>query len=518
MNRRGKKSKILVLALAALVMGVCATHAVAAQGGKGEAKASPKQLLYKPAVSVAGQEGADFVGVKACAQCHTNEHAAWLKTGHANMLQPIRPELVKADFNDVEVAFEGVEVEDAQKNKTKINPKVRLHREGDDFQVILADADNPQNTQAYTVTEVLGGTWEQQFYIQVGKNVFPSPVRFVIKDGQWRKAAFASFWWVADGTPDGRPWRPEEMPARETTDMQCNGCHTTGFKVVKDDKGTYAFSMADRSITCEACHGPGSKHVAEPNKGNIANPSKLGTLQQEQLCGQCHIRVTNKKNKDLPYPTGFVAGMTDLQDRVEFWTYSTKPGNFFPNEDASKNRQQYHDTMRSDHVRSGVTCIACHGGHSPGMSMNLMRVDRSQACASCHPAQQAMFEGSAHQKKGVTCADCHMAKMGNRAGATQKTPKAPVDVTAHTMLPVLPGKADDYKMRSSCEGCHKDAQRNANGAKMQGLREVVAARVAALAAGKPTAKQAEVLRLLREDGSLGAHNPEKAAKLLGLSK
>jgi len=42
--------------------------------------------------------------------------------------------------------------------------------------------------------------------------------------------------------------------------------------------------------------------------------------------------------------------------------------------------------------------------------------------------------------------------------------------------------------------------------------------VAALAAGKPTAKQAEVLRLLREDGSLGAHNPEKAAKLLGLSK
>lgn len=517
MSMKWKKRKMLALTLAALVMGGSAVHAVAAQGGKAEAKAAPRQLLYKPAVSVAGQEGAGFVGVKACAKCHPNEHAAWSKTGHAGMLQPVRPELVKADFKDVELVFEGVEVEDAQKNKVKLAPKVRLHREGDAFQVILVDTDNPQNTQTYNVVEVLGGTWEQQFYIQVGKNVFPSPVRFVLKDGQWRKAAFANFWWVADGTADGRPKKPEEMPAKESTDMQCNGCHTTGFKVAKDDKGAYSFSMADRSITCEACHGPGSKHAADPKKDNIANPAKLGTLQQEQVCAQCHIRVTNKKDKALPYPTGFVAGMTDLQDRVEFWTYSTKPGNFFPNEDASKNRQQYHDTMCSAHVRSGVTCISCHGGHASGMGKNLMRVDRSQTCVSCHPAQKAMFEGSAHQKKGVTCADCHMAKMGNRAGATLKTPKPPVDVTAHTMLPVLPGKADDYKMRSSCEACHKDAQRGANGAKMQAMREGVAAKAAALTAGKPTAKQAEALRVLREDGSQGAHNPEKAAKLLGIA-
>ena len=65
MNVKRNKGKLLALTLAALVMGGSAVHAVAAQGGKAETKAAPRQLLYKPTVSVAGQEGANFVGVKA---------------------------------------------------------------------------------------------------------------------------------------------------------------------------------------------------------------------------------------------------------------------------------------------------------------------------------------------------------------------------------------------------------------------------------------------------------------------
>lgn len=125
-----------------------------------------------------------------------------------------------------------------------------------------------------------------------------------------------------------------------TVDYQCNGCHTTGYNAKKDDQGKYSFSRQEGGVGCEACHGPGSKHVAAQGQGGILNPAKLGTWQQEQLCGQGHSRVTSKQDKDFAFPLGFRVGQTDLQDKVEFWTYSTKPGNFWANEDANKNRQQ----------------------------------------------------------------------------------------------------------------------------------------------------------------------------------
>ena len=315
-------------------------------------RASMPMGLVKPSSPITAVEGATFIGSQACQDCHAKEYKEWAASGHANMLRPFSPGIVKGDFGGVEISYEGVEVEDADKNKVKINPKVKTETKDGKLFVTLLDTDVPSNSQSYEVVEVLGSLWEQQYYLKVGDKVFSSPVRWVENDKQWRKVAFAPFWWVTDGTADGRPKKPEEMPAKQTVDYQCNGCHTTAFTAKKDDQGKYAFSRQEGGIGCEACHGPGSKHVASQGQGGILNPAKLGTWQQEQLCGQCHSRVTSKQDKDFAFPLGFRVGQTDLQDRVEFWTYSTKPGNFWPNEDANKNRQQYHDTMRSGHMEA----------------------------------------------------------------------------------------------------------------------------------------------------------------------
>lgn len=440
------------------------------------------------------------------------------------MLRPVRPEIVKADFGGVEIVYEGVEVEDADKNKVKISPKVRTESRDGKFFVTLLDADTPANTQSYEVVEVLGSLWEQQYYIKVGEKTYPSPVRWVGNDKQWRKAAFAPFWWVADGTPDGRPRKPEEMPAKQTADYQCNGCHTTAFSARKDGQGKYVFSRQENGVGCEVCHGPGSKHVASQGQGNIVNPAKLGTWQQEQLCGQCHSRVTSKQDKDFAFPLGYTLGQTDLQDRVAFWTYSTTPGNFWGNEDARKNRQQYHDTMRSGHMAAAVTCSTCHLDHAAVHQQGSLKLPRGQQCIGCHTAQKAMFEGSVHAQKGVVCVDCHMAKMANRAGATLKTPKAPWDVTAHTMRVVSPGEAGVFNMRSSCDTCHKDADRTAHGAKLMEARQEVVKKaqdVQGLISGGKGASSAMLkdnLNLVLTDGSFGAHNPQKALQLLQVKK
>ncbi|WP_243358501.1 ammonia-forming cytochrome c nitrite reductase subunit c552 [Fundidesulfovibrio terrae] len=523
MLRKRKYVLAGALALAAVITAGTATlWAVEKKNPPAAKPAAPMAGLQKPSAPVDFLEGASFVGSAACKDCHVKEFTQWAASGHANMLRPVKPEIVKADFGGVEIAYEGVEVEDADKNKVKINPKVKAETRDGKFFVTLLDADNPGNAQSYEVVEVLGSLWEQQYYLTVGDKVFPSPVRWVENDRQWRKAAFAPFWWAADGTPDGRPKKPEEMPTKQTVDYQCNGCHTTAFNAKKDDQGKYSFTRLEGGIGCEACHGPGSRHAAAPGKDTIANPGKLGTWQQEQLCGQCHIRVTSKQDKDFAFPLGFKTGQTDLQDRVEFWTYSTKPPFFWPNEDDRKNRQQYHDTMRSGHMAAGVTCSSCHLDHATQHLKSSLKLPREQQCIGCHTAQKAMFEGSVHARNGVVCVDCHMARMGNRAGATQKTPKDPWDVSAHTMRVVTPAEAEVFKMRSSCDKCHKDADRAAYGQKMSQGRDAVMARTSEVRDALETGKAPEPARLKARDsfgavvadGSVGAHNPGRAMELL----
>ena len=519
---RGNRMFAVVAALA--VLGVCGGGALQAKEKSGRtplALTAPAGMV-RPSVSTAAVEGATFTGSQACKACHAAQYKEWSASGHANMLRPFEPGIVKGDFSGLELAFEGVEVEDADKNKVKIAPKVKAEtRDGKCF-VTLLDVDSPANAQSYEVVEVLGSLWEQQYYLKVGDKVFPSPVRWVENDKQWRRNAFAPFWWAADGTPDGRPKKPEEMPAKQTVDYQCNGCHTTAFSARKDEQGKYAFSRLEGGIGCEQCHGPGSRHVAAQGQGGILNPRKLGTWQQEQLCGQCHIRVSSKQDKDFAFPLGFRSGQTDLQGKVEFWSYSTRPANFWGNEDSKKNRQQYHDTMRSGHMAAGVTCSTCHLDHATKHLSSSLKLPREQQCVGCHTAQKALFEGSVHASKGVVCVDCHMSKMGNRAGATQKTPKDPWDVSAHTMRVVTPEEADVFKMRSSCDKCHKDADRAAKGAALLESRQAVLMQVQKLqapqAGGKAASPAADKVNQVLMDGSLGAHNPQKALQLLQSAK
>ena len=39
---------------------------------------------------------------------------------------------------------------------------------------------------------------------------------------------------------------------------------------------------------CEACHGPGSKHIEEEDPAYIINPAKLEPAQASAICSRCH--------------------------------------------------------------------------------------------------------------------------------------------------------------------------------------------------------------------------------------
>jgi mono/diheme cytochrome c family protein len=86
-----------------------------------------------------------------------------------------------------------------------------------------------------------------------------------------------------------------ELKGKAVDNDACVVCHVTGFKL----PGGYpaadsAKTAAVMNVTCEACHGPGSKHVTAP----LAEKKKfINRAVTANLCTQCHTTATSPNFK-----------------------------------------------------------------------------------------------------------------------------------------------------------------------------------------------------------------------------
>ena len=73
----------------------------------------------------------------------------------------------------------------------------------------------------------------------------------------------------------------KSLPADKQKDADCIKCHTTGYgkdSGYKDEATTPDLA----GVTCEACHGPGSEHIA------AAKEQKKETITKTPVCTTCH--------------------------------------------------------------------------------------------------------------------------------------------------------------------------------------------------------------------------------------
>jgi hypothetical protein len=100
-------------------------------------------------------------------------------------------------------------------------------------------------------------------------------------------------------TPDRDPASPKDIaeamyrPVGSAEIQRCFGCHTTA----SDIDGTFDEAHLIPGVTCEACHGPGAKHLAAmnspsvvPNASNVAtfNSAHVNPVEAVDFCGPCH--------------------------------------------------------------------------------------------------------------------------------------------------------------------------------------------------------------------------------------
>jgi hypothetical protein len=267
---------------------------------------------------------ATYVGSDRCAGCHASVAARHAQSGHAHILNQAGDETPVYPFRE-QVAF---------------------------------PLQSPPPGRAWSdVAFVLGGFgWKANFVGNDGNLITGAATEYHLATGEW-----------------------VSYRAGETAPYDCARCHTTGYSPTghQDDRDGIVGTWQEAGVGCEACHGPGSAHVASRSADDIVVESSA------TLCGSCHAR-----NAGGP----IMAEAPDDDGDQFIRNYSQF--------DEIKGRNEG-GTQVGPH--RGLACVSCHDPH---VSSHFQADEGGVVvdCTSCHSQVRVNIPGGgAH-----TCVNCHM--------------------------------------------------------------------------------------------------------------
>ena len=310
-----------------------------------------------------------FTGAKVCAICHPAETERWKISHHALAMQKASSSTVLGDFANAILTHHGV--------------TSTFFRDGEKF---MARTEGPDGTlQDYEIAYTFGVFPLQQYLI-----AFPG--------GRYQALGIA--WDSRPKEQGGQHWFPlypsQNLHAGDslhwtgrdqTWNYQCAKCHSTGLnKNYELAADSYATSWTDVNVACEACHGPGSRHVAwaknseqsrtrpdhQPETSMMGFTTKLEQVSPGQwrmnpatgiaerveplnskeldICAGCHSR---RKVIAQEFPAGTAFLDAYLPALLE-------PGLYHADGQIDGEVFEYGSFVQSRMYHAGVTCSNCH--------------------------------------------------------------------------------------------------------------------------------------------------------------
>lgn len=409
---------LMRLFLAAAAVGVAAGIALRV---KGQARRAAAAATIDAAVPVVDREG--FVGSGACRACHPGAYASWHGSFHRTMTQRAEPGAVIG-------AFDGRTLADGS----------RPVREGEGFAFV-------DDEGALSPVVMTTGSHHMQVYWTPAV------------DGSLTGTTWA---WLRDieveGGGEGGRWVPNAAtlvrpPGDDpvfTWNRVCIKCHAVAGAPGWEAAGQRVDSqVAELGIACEACHGPGARHVAangdparryalhlagaEAADPTIVHPGRLPAPEASEVCGQCHS-ITLFVDEDGWLASGRAHA---LQERarhppMESWARLVRhplradqpwidplldeEPEFFAQRYWSDGMvrvsgREYGGMIESRCMESGaLSCLTCHVMHGDEPDAQLRPDARTDAvCGGCHEALAAAGPAHTHHPEAtVACVDCHM--------------------------------------------------------------------------------------------------------------
>ncbi len=247
--------------------------------------------------------------------------------------------------------------------------------------------------------------------------------------------------------------------------FQCAECHSTNLRK-NFDVATDSFKTAwsELDVSCEACHGPGSSHVAWARKqgdwqalattkglalalderkgvswhpvaetGNAQRSSPRSSAREVEMCARCHGRASRISDDYVHGASPLDSHRLALLEEGLYWN------------DGQMRDEVYNwgSFVQSKMYANGVTCSDCHDPHSLAL-----RASGNAVCAQCHQAAKYDATTHTHHPSGTTgaaCTACHMPT----------TTYMVVDPRHdHSMRIPRPDLSAKLGTPNACNGCH----------------------------------------------------------------
>jgi len=344
------------------------------------------------------------------------------------MTQIAAADTVQADFHDVVLTNDGV--------------RFVLSQRGDEFRVRM-ERPSPGSLASLETLEVRIGLVTGSHHMQVfwvpegeGNTQIGFPFTWLIPEKRWvpRNSTFV------------RP--PDVVHRSEVWNVVCSRCHATGIEPrMSSETRTMDTRAGELGIACEACHGPGQRHVearlaAENDKATppdaavlrseIVHPKKIEPIRAAQICGFCHsMKWLDRSEAWVQHGFRYRPG-----DDLEQTTPIIRPSrvevvpaladylahnpdllrDFFWSDGMIRvSGREYNGLIETPCYKGGkFSCLSCHSMHESEPDDQLSaRGKDNRACTQCHQRFSDVSETTAHThhraaSSGSQCYNCHM--------------------------------------------------------------------------------------------------------------
>ncbi len=413
-----------------ILTAAAAAGSAACQAGTGDTGQPPTQERGS------GDTGVAYVDETACAGCHEAEHQAWTGSHHDLAMQPATRETVLGDFADATYTHRGV----TSRFFTR-DGRFFVNTEGADGQ--LAD---------FELTYAFGAEPLQQYLAPFPGGRLQS---LTIAWDTRRKEWFHLY-------PDERiaPDDPLHWTGRyQTWNAMCAECHSTNLRKNYDvASDTYRTVWDALDVGCQACHGPGERHVAwarTPDSGVAEGAAAAGLVvdlddadpvTEIQACAGCHahrqrISATDRHARPL------------LDD---FLPSTLRDGLYFPDGQIREEVYVWGSFAQSRMYGAGVRCSNCHDSHGLDLA-----AEGNAVCLQCHRAtpverfptlRPRRYDTPAHHfhepgSSGAQCVSCHMPA---------RTYMGVDDRRDHSFRVPRPDLSVALGTPNACTACHAD--------------------------------------------------------------
>jgi predicted CXXCH cytochrome family protein len=370
-----------------------------------------------------------YVTSVTCKECHQKQYETWWRSYHRQMTQIMDTNTVKAKFDGVKMDFGG--------------ERFTLHESTNHFWVdiqVIEEIDPSQRANGappapvrVPMQMVTGSHYFQVFWLPSGQGnqQIGFPFTWLIEERRWveRNDAFI------------RDPNNEQLP--EQWNMVCIRCHTTGGRPIPDAaRQLFDTHVTELGIACEACHGPGEKHLALERQhqregiesshtaSGIVQPAHLDHVRSSQVCGFCHsMKWFDEKEQwtqngfryrpgdDLEMTTPIIRP-TKLAEQPWLGHVLAKHPDilsdfFWPDGMIRVTGREFNGLIESACYQKGdLGCVTCHSMHKSDPDKQLKEgMNGNQACLGCHQQYNDHLTEHTHHKPGSSgslCYNCHM--------------------------------------------------------------------------------------------------------------